>query len=401
MRLNGALRWVLVGFILSVLGNQAFEGAFIPATISLSLPAWVIAFRANVGVATDFLSPLSAHLVGRLGAFRALALVELVEGVLCLSVAALFMLHGKNGWVLLVLACVLLVTGQVVDVAAEVFEVDAAGGDDGMLIHYVGIVGVASSVVGVLAGRVAGSYLATISVTGALAFAGIASLGAALSRVLTRNRTAGSGEDEVDEEFVPRDRAVLLPLEGARRVALLACSGGLGLLPALWIAYTIRGLGIERGEALIPFLYGALGVGALLGSLAFHGFARRIGMRRMARSGAVLCLVGLLAASGPLAIAVVGFGLASAGSWAMAQAVVTSRQLLLSGQTLGRFVGRARLVYAAGASVGALVGWLSAEHFRWLTLGAACVACLMFVLARVLPVVAEQTAIPVDSQPDG
>lgn len=177
---------------------------------------------------------------------------------------------------------------------------------------------------------------------------------------------------------------------------MLACSGGLGLLPAMWIAYTIRGMGLERGEELIPFLYGALGVGALLGSLAFHGFARRIGMRRMARSGAVLCVVGLLAASGPQAVALVGFGLASAGAWAMAQAVVTSRQLLLSGQTLGRFVGRARLVYAAGASIGALVGWWSAEEYRWLTLGAACVACLMFFLARALPVVAELTSTPVD-----
>ncbi|KFI72118.1 putative membrane spanning protein [Bifidobacterium minimum] len=119
-----------------------------PGVLIAMLPAWVIAFRSTFGTVSDFLSPCAGYLVERFGAFKALAVTEGLEGVLCLVVALVPSGWSQCKWLLPTLACLLLVTGQVIDVASEVFEVDAAEGDDDMLIRYSGIVGSISSLIG-------------------------------------------------------------------------------------------------------------------------------------------------------------------------------------------------------------------------------------------------------------
>lgn len=166
----------------SMLSNAIFEGSVIPSILIVGLPAWVIAFRKTFNLVIDFASPISAWIVQRFGSFRSLATTEGVEGVLCLAVALV-----SNGWtywkwLLLALSCLLLMTGQVIDVASEVFEVDAAGDDDDMLVKYSGYVAVIASVVaGTLLGQVAGSALANASIMAMLLTSSALSFACALT----------------------------------------------------------------------------------------------------------------------------------------------------------------------------------------------------------------------------
>ena len=172
--LSRALRWALVGMTFSMLSNAIFEGSVIPSILIVGLPAWVIAFRKTFNLVIDFASPVSAWIVQRFGSFRSLATTEGVEGVLCLAVALV-----PNGWtywkwLLLALSCLLLMTGQVIDVASEVFEVDAAGDDDDMLVKYSGYVAVIASVAGTLLGI--GSRYGSDMLTVVYAFGGVGSI---------------------------------------------------------------------------------------------------------------------------------------------------------------------------------------------------------------------------------
>ena len=172
--LSRALRWALVGMTFSMLSNAIFEGSVIPSILIVELPAWVIAFRKTFNLVIDFASPISAWIVQRFGSFRSLATTEGVEGVLCLAVALV-----PNGWtywkwLLLALSCLLLMTGQVIDVASEVFEVDAAGDDDDMLVKYSGYVAVIASVAGTLLGI--GSRYGRDMLTVVYAFGGVGSI---------------------------------------------------------------------------------------------------------------------------------------------------------------------------------------------------------------------------------
>lgn len=193
--LSRALRWALVGMTFSMLSNAIFEGSVIPSILIVGLPAWVIAFRKTFNLVIDFASPISAWIVQRFGSFRSLATTEGVEGVLCLAVALV-----PNGWtywkwLLLALSCLLLMTGQVIDVASEVFEVDAAGDDDDMLVKYSGYVAVIASVAGTLLGQVAGSALANASIMAMLLTSSALSFACALTRFRTREFMPGFGND--------------------------------------------------------------------------------------------------------------------------------------------------------------------------------------------------------------
>lgn len=200
--LSRALRWALVGMTMSMLSNAVFEGSVIPSILLVGLPAWVIAFRKTFGLIVDFASPAAAWVVQRCGSFRSLAAAEGVEGVLCLAVALVPSDWAYWKWLLLTLSCLLLMTGQVIDVASEVFEVDAAAGDDDMLVQYSGYVGVISSVAGTLLGQVAGSAIANASITAMLLTSAVLSFGCAATRFRTRDLMPAStmtGEGLADD----------------------------------------------------------------------------------------------------------------------------------------------------------------------------------------------------------
>ena len=179
--ISPALRWALVGFCFSMLGNQAYEGSVLPSIIIVGLPAWVIGFRKTFMTVADFLSPCSGWIVDKLGGFRALAMTEGVEGVLSLLPLLMF---GSSAWKwsLVALSCALLITGQVIDIASEVFEVDAAGGDDGMIVNYSGIVSILASVTGTLLGSPLGSWIASWSIPAVLIFSSVTSFALPLHR---------------------------------------------------------------------------------------------------------------------------------------------------------------------------------------------------------------------------
>ncbi len=80
----------------------------------------------------------------------------------------------------------MLLTGQVIDIASEVFEVDAAGGDEDMLVDYSGVIGIVSSVAGSLLGSPLGAWMANWSIPIALAFSAITSFGACATRFAMR-----------------------------------------------------------------------------------------------------------------------------------------------------------------------------------------------------------------------
>lgn len=382
-----ALRWTLIGVLLSILSNDMFNGAFVPATLVFALPVWVIALRENIGVGLDFLSPVSGWLVSRFGAFTCLAGAEFAEGIMILSLGAWFLLGTPSPMLLVVLACFLLATGQVLDVATEVFEADVAGEDDDALVRYSGMVEVASSIVGVLLGRYLGSVLAIVDVPLMLVVSGVLSLAAAGTRLLVGK---GVGSVEEEEDDLPRTDtsslrvASLAPMD---RFALLMSSLLLGLVPSLWVPYTIRSWGETRGETTMTFAYLASGIGALVASLVFLYFARRIGMRKLARFNLVSALLGLLLVPLSFPLAVVGFALVAAATSGYAQTVVTSRQLLLRGPVLATFTGHSRLAFAVGAAAGSIAGWLVSDYVGATLLPFLAAAALLPALwgARALP----------------
>lgn len=381
-----ALRWTLIGVLLSILSNDMFEGAFVPATVVLALPAWVIVVRENIGVGIDFLSPVSGWLVARFGGFTSLAGAELTEGVLILLAGVWFFLGSPTPMLLLVLACLLLATGQIIDVASEVFESDAAGEDDDALVRYSGLIDLSSTLVGALLGRYLGSVLAIVDIPLMLVASGVLSLAAAATRLVVGRQLSNS--DETEEEYsAPLTSTARSQLSRAHWFSLLLCSFLLGAVPAYWAPYTVRSWGQTRGEAMMSNAYLASGIGAVLAATVFLYFARRLGMRRLARYCLAVAVLGLLLLPFVAPLAVVGFGLAGGATSAFAQTVVTSRQLLARGATLARLTGQARLAFAAGASLGSLGGWLVLDYVgvQALPLGAVGMLLPAFWASRVLP----------------
>ena len=364
--LSRALRWALVGMTFSMLSNAIFEGSVIPSILIVGLPAWVIAFRKTFNLVIDFASPISAWIVQRFGSFRSLATTEGVEGVLCLAVALVPNDWTYWKWLLLALSCLLLMTGQVIDVASEVFEVDAAGDDDDMLVKYSGYVAVIASVAGTLLGQVAGSALANASIMAMLLTSSALSFACALTRFRTREFMPGFGNDgeggddgdgsadestAADTSHAPQRT----PVTRLTRVRLLIASLLLALIPSLWASYALLGIGSRYGSDMLTVVYAFGGVGSII---------------VLVPEFAAVC-VGWL-------INNLGYGL-------LAHGVIVSRQLLLSGGDLAKFSGRARFAYAIGGAVGTWGGWLGSAHWQILAV-VALVLCAGFIpLLKAMP----------------
>ena len=388
--ISPALRWALVGFCFSMLGNQAYEGSVLPSIIIVGLPAWVIGFRKTFMTVADFLSPCSGWIVDKLGGFRALAMTEGVEGVL--SLLPLLMLGSPAWkWSLVALSCALLITGQVIDIASEVFEVDAAGGDDGMIVNYSGIVSVLASITGTLLGSPLGSWIASWSIPAVLIFSSVTSFAACATRFIMKQDIAQasneveeasqdvenesqaiSEEGEVSQESQANDvtnkSAAKQSANSHLKSKLMLLLGSLlvAFIPACSVSYILLGLGKQYGSNSLTILYIFAGVGSVLASVLYAHSSQKLGLRKVAILGIAVSVVAYcFMFINLLPMMWFAFFLESIGGMLLVEPIIVARQILFKGSTLAKFSGWARLAFAIGSTTGSWIGFAFSSAFQW------------------------------------
>ena len=378
--ISPALRWALVGFCFSMLGNQAYEGSVLPSIIIVGLPAWVIGFRKTFMTVADFLSPCSGWIVDKLGGFRALAMTEGVEGVL--SLLPLLMLGSPAWkWSLVALSCALLITGQVIDIASEVFEVDAAGGDDGMIVNYSGIVSVLASVTGTLLGSPLGSWIASWSIPAVLIFSSVTSFAACATRFIMKQDIAQAScvEEEASQDVenesqesqandVINKSTSKQSANSHLKIKLMLLLGSLlvAFIPACSVSYILLGFGKQYGSKSLTILYIFSGVGSVLASVLYAHSSQKLGLRKVAILGIAVSLVAYcLMFSSILPMMCFAFFLESIGGMLLVEPIIVARQILFKGNMLAKFSGWARLAFAIGATTGSWIGFAFSSTLQW------------------------------------
>ena len=389
--ISPALRWALVGFCFSMLGNQAYEGSVLPSIIIVGLPAWVIGFRKTFMTVADFLSPCSGWIVDKLGGFRALAMTEGVEGVL--SLLPLLMLGSPAWkWSLVALSCALLITGQVIDIASEVFEVDAAGGDDGMIVNYSGIVSVLASVTGTLLGSPLGSWIASWSIPAVLIFSSVTSFAACATRFIMKQDISQAScveeeasqdvenesqenqekqtelENKADSKSADNQSTIKKSANPSLKSKIMLLAGSLlvAFIPACSVSYILLGLGKQYGSKSLTILYIFSGVGSVLASVLYAHSSQKLGLRKIAVLGIVVSLFAYcFMFSSLLPIMWVAFFLESIGGMLLVEPIIVARQILFKGSALAKFSGWARLAFAIGATTGSWIGFAFSSTFQW------------------------------------
>ncbi len=393
--ISPALRWALVGFCFSMLGNQAYEGSVLPSIIIVGLPAWVIGFRKTFMTVADFLSPCSGWIVDKLGGFRALAMTEGVEGVLSLLPLLMF---GSPAWKwsLVALSCALLITGQVIDIASEVFEVDAAGGDDGMIVNYSGIVSVLASVTGTLLGSPLGSWIASWSIPAVLIFSSVTSFAACATRFIMKQDIAQasneveevsqdvenesqaiseegevsqvSKENDVDSKSTSNKSAAKQSANSLLKSKIMLLAGSLlvAFIPACSVSYILLGIGKQYGSQSLTMLYIFTGVGSVLASVLYAHSSQKLGLRKVAILGIAVSLAAYcLMFINILPMMCFAFLLEAIGGMLLVEPIIVARQILFKGSALAKFSGWARLAFAIGATTGSWIGFAFSSTFQW------------------------------------
>lgn len=377
--ISPALRWALVGFCFSMLGNQAYEGSVLPSIIIVGLPAWVIGFRKTFMTVADFLSPCSGWIVDKLGGFRALAMTEGVEGVLGLLPLLMF---GSPAWKwsLVALSCALLITGQVIDIASEVFEVDAAGGDDSMIVNYSGIVSILASITGTLLGSPLGSWIASWSIPAVLIFSSVTSFAACATRFIMKQDIAQGSCDVAEAQQESQEKQTELENKAdskstdkrsanpllKSKIMLLAGSLLVAFIPACSVSYILLGLGKQYGSNSLTILYIFTGVGSVLASVLYAHSSQKLGLRKVAILGiAVSLLAYCLMFINLLPMMCFAFLLESIGGMLLVEPIIVARQILFKGSALAKFSGWARLAFAIGATTGSWIGFAFSSTCQW------------------------------------
>ncbi|MFU0536573.1 MFS transporter [Gardnerella swidsinskii] len=381
--ISPALRWALVGFCFSMLGNQAYEGSVLPSIIIVGLPVWVIGFRKTFMTVADFLSPCSGWIVDKLGGFRALAMTEGVEGVL--GLLPLLMLGSPAWkWSLVALSCALLITGQVIDIASEVFEVDAAGGDDSMIVNYSGIVSILASITGTLLGSPLGSWIASWSIPAVLIFSSVTSFAACATRFIMKQDIAQAScvEEEVPqdaEEVSQESQATQVNSIDSKstdkqstnpslksKIMLLAGSLLVAFIPACSVSYILLGIGKQYSSQSLTILYIFTGVGSVLASVLYAHSSQKLGLRKVAILGiAVSLLAYCLMFINLLPMICFAFFLQAIGGMLLVEPIIVARQILFKGSALAKFSGWARLAFAIGATTGSWIGFAFSSTCQW------------------------------------
>ncbi|MFU0536864.1 MFS transporter [Gardnerella swidsinskii] len=357
-----------------------------PSIIIVGLPAWVIGFRKTFMTVADFLSPCSGWIVDKLGGFRALAMTEGVEGVL--SLLPLLMLGSPAWkWSLVALSCALLITGQVIDIASEVFEVDAAGGDDGMIVNYSGIVSVLASVTGTLLGSPLGSWIASWSITAVLIFSSVTSFAACATRFIMKQdiSRASCVEEEASQDVEnesQENQEKQTELENKAdskstakqstnpllksKIMLLLGSLLVAFIPACSVSYILLGIGKQYSSQSLTILYIFTGVGSVLASVLYAHSSQKLGLRKVAILGiAVSLLAYCFMFINLLPMMWFAFFLESIGGMLLVEPIIVARQILFKGSTLAKFSGWVRLAFAIGATSGSWIGFVFSSLLQW------------------------------------
>ncbi len=412
--ISPALRWALVGFCFSMLGNQAYEGSVLPSIIIVGLPAWVIGFRKTFMTVADFLSPCSGWIVDKLGGFRALAMTEGVEGVLSLLPLLIPCSSPAWKWSLVALSCALLITGQVIDIASEVFEVDAAGGDDSMIVNYSGIVSILASITGTLLGSPLGSWIASWSIPAVLIFSSVTSFSACATRFIMKQdivqasneieeKVQVSNEVEEASQESQENQEKQTELENKAdskstakqsanpslksKLMLLAGSLLVAFIPACSVSYILLGIGKQYGSKSLTVLYIFSGVGSVLASVLYAHSSQKLGLRKVAILGIAASVVAYcFMFINLLPMMWFAFFLESIGGMLLVEPIIVARQILFKGSTLAKFSGWARLAFAIGATSGSWIGFAFSSTFQWQLLPILALiftAGLLFVLPQL------------------
>ncbi|MFU0538561.1 MFS transporter [Gardnerella vaginalis] len=385
--ISPALRWALVGFCFSMLGNQAYEGSVLPSIIIVGLPAWVIGFRKTFMTVADFLSPCSGWIVDKLGGFRALAMTEGVEGVLSLLPLLIPCSSPAWKWSLVALSCALLITGQVIDIASEVFEVDAAGGDDSMIVNYSGIVSILASITGTLLGSPLGSWIASWSIPAVLIFSSVTSFAACATRFIMKQDISQASNESQEDKEDKEDKENQAELEnnaGSKsaanesaakesanpslksKIMLLAGSLLVAFIPACSVSYILLGLGKQYGSQSLTILYIFTGVGSVLASVLYAHSSQKLGLRKVAILGIIVSLAAYcFMFINLLPIMCFAFLLEAIGGMLLVEPIIVARQILFKGSALAKFSGWARLAFAIGATTGSWIGFAFSSTFQW------------------------------------
>ena len=385
--ISPALRWALVGFCFSMLGNQAYEGSVLPSIIIVGLPAWVIGFRKTFMTVADFLSPCSGWIVDKLGGFRALAMTEGVEGVLSLLPLLIPCSSPAWKWSLVALSCALLITGQVIDIASEVFEVDAAGGDDSMIVNYSGIVSILASITGTLLGSPLGSWIASWSIPAVLIFSSVTSFAACATRFIMKQDISQASNESQEDKEDKEDKENQAELENnaysksaanesaakksanpslKSKIMLLAGSLLVAFIPACSVSYILLGLGKQYGSKSLTILYIFTGVGSVLASVLYAHSSQKLGLRKVAILGIVVSLLAYcLMFINLLPMMCFAFLLEAIGGMLLVEPIIVARQILFKGSTLAKFSGWVRLAFAIGATSGSWIGFVFSSLLQW------------------------------------
>lgn len=370
-KLSTALRWALLGLTFSEISNSIFEGSVIPSIIIVGLPAWALAFNRTFGVISDFMSPAAAWIVDKFGSFASLSAAEFCEGLLCLIVAILP--HSWLGWKwsLLALGCLLLVTGQIIDVASEIFEVDISGDNEEMLIEYSGYVGIIMSVGGTLFGTVLGSALTSISITLVLIISSVLSFACTLTRFLSRGSilsatSASLNDDNDDNETDAQHGISQRHTTKSMRIILLSCTFFLSLIPSLYGGYTTLGYADKLGSHITTVIYAVTGVATIASSYMYLRASKKLSLRIIGCAGVISMIIGLIFLSIPIFwSALIGWALMDLGYSCTARPLIVSRQLLIEHDLLTKFSGWARLASALAAAGGSWLGWIISQNYTW------------------------------------
>ncbi|MFU0549089.1 MFS transporter [Gardnerella piotii] len=360
-----------------------------PSIIIVGLPAWVIGFRKTFMTVADFLSPCSGWIVDKLGGFRALAMTEGVEGVL--SLLPLLMLGSPAWkWSLVALSCALLITGQVIDIASEVFEVDAAGGDDGMIVNYSGIVSVLASITGTLLGSPLGSWIASWSIPAVLIFSSVTSFAACATRFIMKQDISRAScaeeealqdvENESSESQENQEKQTELENKAdskstakqstnpllKSKIMLLLGSLLVAFIPACSVSYILLGIGKQYSSQSLTILYIFTGVGSVLASVLYAHSSQKLGLRKVAILGiAVSLLAYCFMFINLLPMMWFAFFLESIGGMLLVEPIIVARQILFKGSTLAKFSGWVRLAFAIGATSGSWIGFVFSSLLQW------------------------------------
>jgi MFS family permease len=161
------------------------------------------------------------------------------------------------------------------------------------------------------------------------------------------------------------------------------------------VLFALEDLG--TGEAGYGLLLTAAGVGAVVGGLSAAPLARRIGRTATLVSGAVLSALslGAVAVADHLAVAMVLFGLETAGVLFWNVLTMSLRQALIPEELFGRVQGGYRTLVWGGIPLGALLGGLLADATTVPTVFLVAGGCLLLlagVLCRLLVVHRELVA---------